>query len=157
MNFRERYLVKREARQAAAAWTYPAASRLGLLSYQQRNVIRVEASENLFVNSSAAGSPVREAFILSFNFSPLGFEGGDDYLRHIEFSVDGNRSGWQASESAGEPPVSLEDLLISASPAIKAKAGKTRIFFEMYEGIYSRLFPVVTHGDLHTDLGAYEE
>ena len=151
MHYRERYLVTKENRNEASDWAHAAANRFGLLYYTAENAIRIEASSDLWVMNPSGRSPVHEEYVLSFNFSRLVEWKKDEYLRHIEFKVDGNRTEWQAKESAEEPPDRLEDFLESASPEVKAFAKKGPVFYEMYEGIYSRLFPVVEHEDIHTD------
>jgi hypothetical protein len=157
--FRDRYLVRRRNRSEASRWTNSAATRFGLLYYQQANVIRIEASADLWTNPTGK-SPVHEEYVLNFNFSPLGFA-GDEYLRRIEFEIRSNvvddlhnilpRAHWTASESAAEPPANLEELLENASEETKALAREAPVFFEMYEGIYSRLFPLVEREDVYTD------
>jgi hypothetical protein len=157
MNYRERYVVGRDNRQRAVAWANSASSRYGLFFYQMPNVIRVEASSDLSVLSvgnSSGKSPVHEEYVLAFNFASLGPE--VIYLRKIDFSVAGkgvewHAIEWHAKESANDPPARLEDFLESASPVIRALAEKGPVFYEMYEGIYSRLFPFVEHEDVHSD------
>lgn len=151
MNYRERYLVKREDRREAETWLTPASSRLGLLYYHQQNVMRVEASPSLFImpEDGSGKCPVSEAYVLSFHFSQLFPAEPTYYLRRIEFEIGKFfRAEWLASESAGDPPESLAALLARVSAEVKTPV---LIFADMYEGIYSRLFPKVEHEHLHTD------
>lgn len=128
-------------RREVEGWANPAALRAGLIYYQQQNTIKVY-------------TPADDLYSLTFNFSPLGPE--VHYLRRIEFDVRGSSSHvsrveWHVSESAVDPPATLAALLETAPPEVIEASGKAKIFFEMYEGIFSRLFPKVEHGDLHTD------
>jgi hypothetical protein len=152
MNYRERYLVPWKDRLEAEGWVTPTASRFGLLYYHQQNVMRVEASPNLFVTpgDGSGKSPVTESYVLSFHFSKLFPAEPAYYLRRVEFEIGSFfRAEWFASESAGDPPNSLADLLASVSAEVKAPV---LVFADMYEGIYSRLFPFVEHEDVHTDV-----
>jgi hypothetical protein len=157
MHYRERYLVTQENRNEASNWAHSAANHYGLLYYTAENAIRVEASSDLWVMNPSGRSPVHEEYVLSFNFSRLVEWKNDEYLRRIEFSVAGEKIEWTVSESAGEPPLSLEDFLEAVPPKMREKAEEGPVFYEMYAGIYSRLFPVLEHGSLHTAAGEYEE
>ena len=88
------------------------------------------------------------------SFTSLGI--ANSYLRKIDFSVAGNGVEWHAKESASDPPARLEDFLESASSEIKLLAEKGPVFYEMYEGIYSRLFPLVEREDVYTDSSSEE-
>jgi hypothetical protein len=150
-SFRDRYLVKKENQEEAARFTASAADRLDLVYHRRVGVLGVYAQG---MNSR-----------LTFHFRTLA--GGLQYLGLIHFGLGDadlrfNEIDWRASESAPDPPPTLEELMEYGLPGyalgeFKDEAEKTPGFHEIYLGIFQRLFPEVEHSDLHTDVGPYDE
>ena len=153
-SFRDRYIVEKKDLEEATSYADSVMAHFGFTAFRPRGVIGIYSSE-------------RGEAHLNFYFRRL--ESGVEYLGRIQFYLDDpklnfNSVDWQASESSGDPPATLEELIERGLPGAsiaqflaRAKAKEYVNFFEIYLGIYDRLFPHTEHHEIYTDVGPYAE
>jgi hypothetical protein len=165
VSFIDRYEVTGEDFEAAMFWAVENAKRLGLICDKQISRIAVYDSEELWVGGEGEEMELnRDTVTLEFDFGGIHYPDRDrsGYLRRISYDPGQEipQVDWRVSESSGDPPESLEELLRvqgSGSPVLRKRAVENQAFFAIYLGIMQRLFPQVEHEDVHTDTGNWEE
>jgi hypothetical protein len=165
VSYIDRYRVSPEDWEAAERWAIAHAKRLGLLCEKKISAITVYSSEELWVGGEGEDMTLNPD-VLTLEFD-LGSHWREPYLRRIDFdpgygadSLPIGGAAWKVSETSGDPPESLEELIErngGSNPLLRKRAEAFPAFFELYAGVYGRLFPQVEHADLHTDLGGYDE
>jgi hypothetical protein len=165
VNYNDRYKVRREDWEAAERWTHDATWHLGFLYEKKISSITIYSSDELWIGGKETEMGWKEDMELNPDVVTLEFVLGDTwrpepYLQRISFDVGrvdlpvSSQVDWKVSD--GDPPASLEEL-IERVPELSERARQFPAFFELYTGIYDRIFPQVEREHVYTDVGPYEE
>ena len=166
VNYIDRYKVRPEDWEAAERWAHDATWHLGYLYEKKISSITIYSSDELWIGGKETEMGWKEDMELNPDVLTLEFVLGDHwkgepYLQRISYDV-GRVSGlsvpsqvdWRVSD--GDPPSSLEELL-EREPKLSERARQFPAFFELYTGIYDRIFPHVEREHVYTDVGPYDE